>query len=943
MTPPTAEFQKSDIGLSRGQMVDRDDYLRDDDVDAEDITKSGQVLPGIIVSNRNEPEYFEEKSKEGLGEYGPFFDLNVPDTKNIPFKEVTTDQEIESSKEPESAPAIFLPTMYPDTELSSVPTVKPIVSQSETELTDIEVQPNEVPESVFTDFISSIPELEDDVIEEVTPDSKEIEIGSEEQSITERQFENKRFRDFMGKRNRSPEVSTSTMAPFTSTASVIRSTTTLPVDRDSIGNILEENEYSKTHIRMQKIRPREDKTEAISVATAPSTTSDNILEENNYSKTAIRGMKTKKKKITEIDLSKIQFKDITKKIPAYELKKLLENSGFIINDIFRKTPDAMELVLKAMDNENFLKNQVKEFDSKGEDKIDIYDDDDTDTEEKNEEPTVRIPWPSRPKPQKNIENVSKNFKPLTEKSKPKWVTDEPRLKPKWADDVPKMIRTDEGRSIEPKKVGSDNEVDNDSDIAAMELEKLVDSMDVKSLMKRISPMSLSEVLSAVGFALPDIMSGNKKAIKSVLKYHMRKTGNFPPSEVKTTTRSNKWSPSGKDEDKKTTEVFSPTVPSTTSSTTKMYSGKKTAADLFEILRRKKYPTTTTTTTTTKSTTKAENMVTSSYRFGERTTKRRYGSFQDFKDNRPYRRRNKDEEKVDIADEDSFTTTEMKSSEDTEQPEEMNVGVTTPQYDMLNYTLSNLNMTVDDLKERKDDLSVPAIGQIFTEMEKKEKEDDIIYGETSSIAPSPAPQAPVLEVRPVKKQRPKYVQMDFGAGGYRGGYGNPFSGGWGGGSRAGASIITDRRTTTTTRAPITYFDVNGDLVEKNIDVQSLSEESLLGDYEITDFYEYDNAYYDYNGVVREVPEGVKSALIASSVVGGLAVSLFLSIFMLCLWKQMKSKLRLSENFEEEQGGLFSSLFGKGRKNKLDKEPNGYFNKVNSNIEEPNYSTTSSEEY
>merc|ERR1712029_85504 len=76
------------------------------------------------------------------------------------------------------------------------------------------------------------------------------------------------------------------------------------------------------------------------------------------------------------------------------------------------------------------------------------------------------------------------------------------------------------------------------------------------------------------------------------------------------------------------------------------------------------------------------------------------------------------------------------------------------------------------------------------------------------------------------------------------------------------------------------------------------------------YEYD--YTDYYGPIEEVPTGVKSALIASSVVGGLAVSIFLCIFMLCLWKNMKSKLRMSGDFEQNNPGFFSGLMFKRSK-------------------------------
>lgn len=107
------------------------------------------------------------------------------------------------------------------------------------------------------------------------------------------------------------------------------------------------------------------------------------------------------------------------------------------------------------------------------------------------------------------------------------------------------------------------------------------------------------------------------------------------------------------------------------------------------------------------------------------------------------------------------------------------------------------------------------------------------------------------------------------------------------------------------------------------------------------YSYEYEYNEYNPAY-EVSSGVKSALIASSVVGGLAVSIFLCIFMLCLWKQMKSKMRMAAEFEDQNkpAGFFPSMFFKKVKRASKKETNGYFNKVPA---EQHYSTTSSEEY
>lgn len=306
------------------------------------------------------------------------------------------------------------------------------------------------------------------------------------------------------------------------------------------------------------------------------------------------------------------------------------------------------------------------------------------------------------------------------------------------------------------------------------------------------------------------------------------------------------------------------------------------------------------------------------RFGERTTNRRM---------KPRRKISK-MEKVAEPDDDSESTTVS--------------------HDSLNHTLSNLNMTVDDLKERKEDMTVPQLSQMFNRnIESKSDSAEIIYGEKTSEDAGGAVEATEAAALPPPRRkdrpRPKYIQMDFGGGGFRqSGYDNPFSGGrnhWG----LGGGLITNRRTTTSTRPPpITYFDRNGDRVEDKINIHSLTEESLLGDYEINYEYNYD----DYAYPTVEVPEGIKSALIASSVVGGLAVILFLAMFMLCLWKQMKSKLRLTEDYNEKEVGMFSGMFGGKKKHKEHVEAGGgYFNKVSSTVEhsEPNYSTTSSEEY
>jgi len=149
-----------------------------------------------------------------------------------------------------------------------------------------------------------------------------------------------------------------------------------------------------------------------------------------------------------------------------------------------------------------------------------------------------------------------------------------------------------------------------------------------------------------------------------------------------------------------------------------------------------------------------------------------------------------------------------------------------------------------------------------------------------------------------KKYKKYIATDIGGnGGVRGvGY-NPFN-------NRGGQIITNRKTTTTTttREPYTYLSYNEYTNEQSFDKQDDLDLPNSID------YFYDDPYEDYN--VYEVPTGVKSALIASSVVGGLAVSIFLFIFMLCLWKQMKNKLRMSTQYEEcSKPGIFTNMLSK----------------------------------
>ena len=861
------------------------------------------TAPQFESISPNEKPEFEEKSKEGLGFFGPFFDLDFPtDDDIVPFEniveKVKTEEQTSTSS---SMPSIFLPTVNPEPFSSEEPKVE------------------------FTDFISSIPEFEDNAPITITPMGEDLpksEMETDPEVSATLSYNNDEFSSeesgIMKERTR---VSTSLPSEEAMSLDVVSSTSELPQAED-ISNILDENEYSKTHIRLQKTKARERvKTfETIVKPTVPSTATSisDVQEENRYSLTHISKLKTKKNSGAPRDYSKVQVKDILKKMPVSKLTPLLRSGGFQVSDLFKKVPEALDLVFKAMGDDSFLEEQLSDSEKYKEDDEEI----------------------------KMAESESKKEEPL---EVDKTDSDENKLKMPWPS-RPKMERKSNSRSYQSSREEDNaNEVINTEEKDDEDLRKEAQSMDVKSLMKKISPMSLSEVLQIVGFSLPDVMGGNKNAIYAVLKYHKNK--NSPKPETKSEAEpeddsepeynnERKWRPNSSKED---AEISSSTTTKATTTTEEPSypKGKASAIDLFAKFKKKFR----TVTSTAKSTTLAQNMVTSAdRRFGERTTRRRYSSAPEKEDKiseeniLDFEKQSETTEVKVVEEKKSFDENEFKNyyedsiAEEKDEDEEM-VAVTSPNDDMMNYTLSNLNMTVDDFKERKDDLTVPDLSQIFdTITRKSDSEPDIIYG-----AKTPEKEE---EKEVQKKERPKYIQMDFGKGGYRGGYSNPFntgsSGNWGSGS---SGLVTNRRTSTTTRSPITYFDINGDLVEDNLDINSLSENSLLGDYEVMDYLDQ---YIDES--VEDVPEGIKSALIASSVVGGLAVILFLTIFMLCLWKQMKSKLRMSGDYPEEKRGVLSWLFC-ARKETVEKEQDGYFNKVSTSVEhsEPNYSTTSSEEY
>merc|ERR1719350_309994 len=496
----------------------------------------------------------------------------------------------------------------------------------------------------------------------------------------------------------------------------------------------------------------------------------------------------------------------------------------------------------------------------------------------------------------------------------------------------------EKKTKTPKRYGWNNFEDNKKDDQEIEnndimqtktnieeeIEKEASTMSFKSLVKKISPMSLSEVLTHVGYSLPDIMRGNKKAIKEVLKYHRKKVDPEAFKNVQKVTKNkdpvpNKTQVESEDSISSTSSSTT-TTESTTDTTTTLAETDpvKTAVDIFKNCKacKRLFKNMRSSTTTTTS---------PPLRFGQRTSK---DNIERTSPTNIRQLTTKQRARKPLPDtiSERYDATEDHSDQDSE--------VNTTAYPGLNSTLTDLNMSRTDVLDKKD-LKVPGIDQIF-DLTNRAQKPDIIYGKKDKDS---------KETEKASTKRPKVFKNTDpffnGGGGGRvrwgadSGYGGGYSGGYGGGS-----IVTDRRTTKptkkpTTRIPITYFGLEDELENSN------PNSVLNGDYNGVDYvYEYD--YSDYYGPVAEVPTGVKSALIASSVVGGLAVSIFLCIFMLCLWKNMKSKLRMSSDFEDTNRGFLSGLMFKKSKKGNKKDPNGYFNKVLP-IGEQHYSTTSSEEY
>ena len=235
-------------------------------------------------------------------------------------------------------------------------------------------------------------------------------------------------------------------------------------------NLSEENAYSKTHIRKQKTVPRKSTPPPI-VVTEDNTElndenriQDNLdlprgVQDNNdrYAKSHIRLMKPKES--GNRDYSKLTFKDIRAKIPVPKLKKLLSKHGFSVSDIFSKNVKALEIVDRAMRSKSYLKEE--------------------------DENQISIPWPTTTidlKPERKFEEDKREDSPR----RIDWKNDK-KSNRKSEEDVPRR-KDRKSEKSKPKK----STVDIDAEIEAEAAE-----MDLKSLMKKISPMSLSEVLQEV--------------------------------------------------------------------------------------------------------------------------------------------------------------------------------------------------------------------------------------------------------------------------------------------------------------------------------------------------------------------------------------------------------------------------------------------------------------
>lgn len=805
-------------------------------------------------------------------------------------------------------------------------------------------------------------------------------------------------REFMAGRQR-PATSTTTTSTTRSDRGDERieksSYSYLPTMKP-LDNVQQGNAYAKTHLRNQKIKiEREEDVEQfqrakpipLELAPEEKLEGTKLISENgnNFGKTFFQSLKTRDG--GKVDYMHLTMTDITRVIPINKLRSLLKKHGYTPSDIFNKNEKALEIAGKAMKNKNYFEpdshvtvknvpSQTTTISPRYEDEveqkleeeleddnpydglnIDIVQWDDVKDEITNSDngfksrfDGIKMPWPKRPKPE-----ISNGIKmPWPQRGSQEKDNNEANdgrrnnkpEKPSWN----KKDRNSEdritSRKESPRKINissrkdKNSYVDKENDVIPAyknldeEIEKEASTMDFKSLVKKISPMSLSEVLTNVGYSLQDIMRGNKKAIKEVLKFH-KKSLNPEAYKPKQMTE-----PSAKNEEnfdqfvrtdsevgETTAENVPPPSSSTTTTTTttttvqtnadarpavELFKNCKACSKFFKSLR-----------SSTTSTTPQP------LRFGERTSKDTPTNIKQLK---------KRQRKPTVPD-------PISKRLDLDDDEDDDENTTTP-FSSLNFTLSHLNMSENEVMVKKE-LRVPGLDQLFGSITKTEDKSDIIYGEKKEREEKENPQK-AERTEPTKRKETQKVYKNtdpfFNNGG--GGRirwnnnansygGNP--GGFYGGGGGGGRLITNRKTTTktTTRIPITYFGLEDELESSN------PNDFLNGDYNGVN-YDYDYEAYDYYGPSQEVPSGVKSALIASSVVGGLAVSIFLCIFMLCLWKQMKSKLRMAGEYEDRSQGFLSSVFFKKSKKDIKKETNGYFNKV-SPIGEQHYSTTSSEEY
>ena len=801
-------------------------------------------------------------------------------------------------------------------------------------------------------------------------------------------------REFMQDRRR-PATSTTTTRPAESERPSYNYLPTMkPLD-----NLQQGNAYAKTHLRNQKIKVDSNKAgdELDHFHRAEPTPLELLPEEklegtklisengNNFGKTFFQSLKTRDG--GKVDYMHLKMRDITKVIPINKLSSLLKKHGYTPSDIFNKNEKALEIAGKAMKNKNYFEEDFEtksvlsqsttnsprfeeeekeeEFDDENpyeglnidivqwDDVKDQISNDDNDNGFKSRiDNGIKMPWPKRPKSKPEISNGIKMPWPQRANIEKENIdTNDGRRnnkaeKPSWSS---KDRHTEEritSRKESPRKINlatrkeKNSFVDKENDVIPAyrkideEIEKEASSMDFKSLVKKISPMSLSEVLTNVGYSLQDIMRGNKKAIKEVLKFHKK---SLNPDAYKVLPTKQSTDQGAKNEEsfeefvRTESEVVDTTIenlpPSststTTTTTTTVQSNAVPAIDLFKKCKAcsRFFKTLRSSTTSTTS---------QPLKFGERTSKDTPTNIKQMK--------KRQRQKPTVPD----LLSKRLDDDDEQEGEEENENTTTP-FSSLNFTLANLNMSENEVMEKKE-LKVPGLDQLFGSLTKTEDKSEIIYGEKKQKEEKETTQKAERTEPTKRKESPKvYKNTDpfFNNGGgvrirwnNQNSYGSKPGGFYGGG---GGRLITNRKTTmkTTTRIPITYFGLEDELESSN------PNDFLNGDYNGVN-YNYDYEAYDYYGPSQEVPSGVKSALIASSVVGGLAVSIFLCIFMLCLWKQMKSKLRMAGEYEDRSQGFLSSVFFKKSKKDIKKETNGYFNKV-SPIGEQHYSTTSSEEY